>query len=240
MFGTTPSTGPWAVADSGLPGSMSGGMVAVAPETGGGADVPAGTDLAPSTLLDATSAANPPTLPPDDRRCSAKSKRTHDRCKRYAIRGHHVCTMHGATRATKALARRTEQVQSASAIVASRDVEPMSDPIDSLLRVARRVELVAELIGDRLDEASDADAGERVALVGAYRGALADCAKVTAQVVALGLVERRLGPPEEDTARAWGQAVNAAILSDELALPYEQVETFRRLLRHNFAALVDG
>jgi hypothetical protein len=263
-------TGPWVeVEHSGLPPSMSMsgatvpvGVAVPVPEAvevpaeveeveeAGveGADVvPKGTDIRPmddigsSHHLNDTSTANPSKLPPDQKRCTATSKRTKLRCARYQTPGLSVCRWHGGgTQASKAAAKRNLATRSAQAIVATHDVEPMASPIDSLLKIARRVELVAELIGDRLNEASDADAGERLALIGAYRGALADCAKVTAQVVALGLVERRLGPPEEDTARAWGTALNATIVSDELGLAYETIETFRRLLRENFAKLIDA
>ena len=111
----------------------------------------------------------------------------------------------------------------------------MENPVESLLKVARRVELVAQLIGERLDDASDADPAERMALLGSYRGALQDTAKITGMVVSLGLLERRLAPPEADTARAVGQAVDRAITDDEVGLSFEQIEVFRRVFRRHMA-----
>ena len=75
----------------------------------------------------------------EDRRCTAKSKRSGERCKRSAILGGTVCTSHGGrTPVVKAAAERRLAMRKASeqfaALGRDPDAEPV-DPAEALLRL---------------------------------------------------------------------------------------------------------
>jgi hypothetical protein len=175
-------------------------------------------------------------LPDDSRRCTATSKRTKIRCARFQTPGLRVCRWHGgATQASRALAARNLQTQAAAEIVAGMDVEALQDPVDSLLKLGRRAELIVELVEQKIQGSSDTDATERVALIGAWRGAVQDASKIIERITALNLLARRLEPPDQATARAVGRAVDAAICDERLGLDFPTIETFRSLLRGHMA-----
>lgn len=74
----------------------------------------------------------------DERRCTAKSKRSGERCKRAAIVGGSTCAMHGSStrRAKKAAARRVAEVEAARA-VATLGLPVDVSPTEALLEEVR-------------------------------------------------------------------------------------------------------
>lgn len=90
----------------------------------------------------------------DSRRCKAKA-RSGERCKRSAIPGGFVCVMHGgASPAARAAADRRKaeaEVVALTEVIWSTDAPPVSNPIESLLRLAGRLEHAANVLGARVD-----------------------------------------------------------------------------------------
>lgn len=93
---------------------------------------------------------------PMDRRCTAASKRTGERCKRHAIRGGTVCSMHGgkapAVRA-KANQRLAAQLLEADAraALAFEALVPIEDPVLELAGLAAEVKATMRAIGARVN-----------------------------------------------------------------------------------------
>lgn len=79
----------------------------------------------------------PTTTPPDDRRCTKKSKQSQQRCRRWAAPGQDCCVMHGANspgariNAQKRL-RAAEAEAEAKAVLAHEGITPVLDPIEEL------------------------------------------------------------------------------------------------------------
>lgn len=99
----------------------------------------------------------------DSRRCTARSKRSGNRCKRAAVRGGTVCSMHGGKAPQVAAAARHRAAQFEAHAEAERmlaragvDADPVEHLLDSLYRAAALVEVWGRMVAD-LDNASEVD-----------------------------------------------------------------------------------
>jgi hypothetical protein len=91
----------------------------------------------------------------DDRRCRATSKRSGERCKRYASPGGRVCVIHGgATPAVRAAAQRRLAEREAAALLEvlwDPNAEPITNPVEALQALAGRLRHAANVLGARVD-----------------------------------------------------------------------------------------
>lgn len=139
------------------------------------------------------------TADPLDRQCTAKSKRSGQRCRRAAIAGGSVCRMHGggAPRVAAAAAARVVEARAAAAV---RDLEgdPLGDPVAELLRVAGSVVRLEQWLRSEAEKLEKVEtwapgAGEEVrATLRAYERALDRSARVLVEINRLGLEEKRV------------------------------------------------
>lgn len=76
----------------------------------------------------------------DDRRCRARSKGTGERCKRAAILGGHVCSMHGgkAPRVRAAAEKRTAEAEARQILGTVDPHAPDEHPVETLLALIRQ------------------------------------------------------------------------------------------------------
>lgn len=96
----------------------------------------------------------------DDRRCTARSKRSQERCKRAAIRGCTVCSFHGGKNPTvRAAARRRESLrearEDAAAVLAHKGVEGIDDPVLELSNLAREAIGLKDALASRVNAVDD-------------------------------------------------------------------------------------
>jgi hypothetical protein len=182
-------------------------------------------------------------------RCSARSKRTGEPCNNYPVKGANVCRMHGgATRQTKALARRRLAMEAAKKEAArlggSRDVDPLDVLLEQVREAAANVS-VYRLAIDHLD----VEVGPLDSAV-AQRGIITEGAVVDPQVhilvqmydaerdrlvkyaklcVDAGVDERRVRVTEQQASRL-GQALGRALDAPEVGLTGEQRGNLQRVL----------
>ena len=99
-------------------------------------------------------------IPPDDQRCTAKAKRTGNRCTKWRMRGLEVCGTHGgkAPQAKAAgLARHEEKRRvrkleaKANAMLAYEGLEPVEDPLTELGKVANAAQQLMHSLGERVN-----------------------------------------------------------------------------------------
>ena len=139
----------------------------------------------------------------EDRRCRARSKRSGQRCKRAAIVGGTVCSMHGGnTPAVRAAAERramvAEVTADAEAILAHEAVEPIDDPILVLGELAAEVRAMVKALGARVNALRDLSytsvigteqARTELTLLGQYQDRLA---RILTSLSKFNLDERRV------------------------------------------------
>jgi hypothetical protein len=93
----------------------------------------------------------------ESRRCTAKSKRSQERCRRAAVIGGTVCAMHGGKAPqVKAAAEQRDLEAKAEAEVRSLWVgldkaTPVKDPVASLERLAGALEQAADVVGAKVN-----------------------------------------------------------------------------------------
>lgn len=131
-----------------------------------------------------------------DRRCVARSSRTGERCKKYAIRGSTVCGSHGgrAPHVRRAAAKRVvvEQVTR----LGLSDAQPIDDPVTSLMCLGgEAVALVNALKGHvaELERVGTTPGrwGEQIKPeIAAYLGAIREAERILTSIVRLNLAER--------------------------------------------------
>lgn len=95
-----------------------------------------------------------------DRQCTAKARRTGSRCKRSAIPGGTVCSMHGGKApAVKAAAERRLQTQAIqkdiAAVLSHEAIEPIQDPVLALAELAAEVRATVKALGARVNALSE-------------------------------------------------------------------------------------
>lgn len=96
------------------------------------------------------------TLPPDDRRCTKKSKQSGQRCRRWAAPGQDCCVMHGANSpGARAKAERrilTEQaLAEAKAVLAHEGIAPIGNPLEEMGKVAAEVIALKDALARRVN-----------------------------------------------------------------------------------------
>lgn len=95
--------------------------------------------------------------PMERRQCTARSKRSGERCKRAPVMGATVCAMHGGKAPQVAAAAEQRQAEArADAAIAElwpglAGMAPVKDPIDLLARTAGALEQMADRVGARVN-----------------------------------------------------------------------------------------
>ena len=160
----------------------------------------------------------------DDRRCTATSKQSGQRCKRLASPGCAVCVMHGS-RAPQVRAKAAERIVEAEARTLLDRIghEPVTDPVGALSELAGEVVALKDILGEKVVELrewtySDKPGREDVrAVLGAYERALDRCHRVLEGMTRLDL-EARLVRLSEAQADLLERVIEAVITAPELQL----------------------
>lgn len=146
-----------------------------------------------------------------ERRCTAKSKQSGDRCGRYAIPGGTVCATHGGNSPVvrEAGERRVLAVQiqqDAASTLAHLGVEPMENPLDELGKLASEARALTSALGARvnaLEELEDYDdkrAPHIKVAVEMYERAMDRTHRMLDSLVKHGYMERQIKLQEQEAA----------------------------------------
>lgn len=156
--------------------------------------------------------------PMDPRRCQARSKQSGEQCKRYAIAGGTVCTMHGGkSPAVRAAAEERLLVAAADRVVADLWVgldqaTPVKDPVASLERLAGALEQLVDETGRQVSTMKNLAGGGHLtqlrAEVTLFDRALDRLSRVLVDMARLGIAEKHI---ELEQQRA--QIIIAAFLA---------------------------
>jgi hypothetical protein len=154
----------------------------------------------------------------DPRRCQARSKQSGEQCKRYAIAGGTVCTMHGGkSPAVRAAAEERLLVAAADRVVADLWVgldqaTPVKDPVASLERLAGALEQLVDETGRQVSTMKNLAGGGHLtqlrAEVTLFDRALDRLSRVLVDMARLGIAEKHI---ELEQQRA--QIIIAAFLA---------------------------
>lgn len=175
----------------------------------------------------------------ENRRCTATSKRSGERCGRAAITGGTVCAFHGGKASQVVAAARRRNVEAEALVVAERldVVDPeRADPQMVLLGEVDRVHAVLVWVAAELAEATPGSDrfGALIGLLGSWSDR---AVKVSTEVGRLGIGARRVEISEERSriyATAFGRSVAHLPLSEE-----QRVEIITRFFRE-LRQLVDS
>jgi hypothetical protein len=164
---------------------------------------------------------------PDKKRCSARSSRTGDPCKLWAIRGGTVCNKHGGRAPqVKAAAEARRVEQDIAATLGKLDIRPVHDPLTALAELAGEITAWKELAAERVAALKDLAArnflsgsDEVHAEIQVYERALDRCVHVLATIARLNIDERlvKISQQQADLVK---QALLGAL--DDAGLPREQ------------------
>lgn len=154
----------------------------------------------------------------DNRRCTARSKRSGERCRKAAIRGGGVCAMHGgsAGQVRRAAQRRLVESEAVRLLGVEADIEPVTDPIASLALLAGEVQALKAVLRSLLGEVRAFDGADRQvldrasALVHLYLAATERAEKMLTVLARLDLTDRSM-TVDERTARGLVIAITATI-----------------------------
>jgi len=182
---------------------------------------------------------------PDETRCTAKSKQTHQRCKRKAIDGGNVCTYHGgnASQVRQAAAVRVKARKinkEAAAVLAHEGVEPVEDPLTELAKLASSSKALADALGARvnalnkLTEYDRKDSPSIRAEMVLYERALDRVHRMLSDLVRFGFTERQVQIQEREALLVAG--IVQRVLSS-IGLTAEQQADARVRLAAEFRAL---
>lgn len=106
--------------------------------------------------MPSAAAAGPHAIARDEhpRRCSAMT-RSGNRCRQYAVRDMTVCKMHGGSSPQARAAAQRRRAEAEATVLLERlwdpAAAPVSSPVESLLRLAGRMEHALDVLGARLD-----------------------------------------------------------------------------------------
>lgn len=186
------------------------------------------------------------TIDPLDRQCTARSKRSGQRCRKAAIAGGSVCRMHGGS-APRVAAAAAARVVEARAEVAVRNLEgsPVGDPVAELLRVAGAIVQLEQWLRGEAEKLAKVETwspgtGEEVrATLRAYERALDRSARVLADINRLGLESKRVSIAAAEVALL-AAPIEAILRRLELSAP--QWELVRVVVPEELerAAIVGG
>jgi hypothetical protein len=153
-------------------------------------------------------------------RCTAKSKRSQERCRRAANRGATVCHMHGGSvpRVKLAAARRLADAEAMKALNRL-DIRPLDHPVDELLRLGAEFVAVKDVLAAKFTEAK---AGDQVLLAEAYGKALDRAHKILVEIQRLDLDTKKV-VIEHQKAQLLAQAISMTI-ADVRMLLYQKLE----------------
>ncbi len=168
----------------------------------------------------------PPGLPPDDRRCVAKSRRRQERCLNWRESGHMVCRFHGSrTPQAQAKAKERKVQAEIDAAIAKLEIIPVDNPLAELKKLAGEVIAWKEAIKEHVERLTklryETDmGGEQIrAEVVLFERALDRCAAVLGLIAKLN-IDDRLAAIEEAKVQLVVEAVEATL--DELDMPVPQ------------------
>lgn len=133
---------------------------------------------------------------PIDRQCVARSTRSGERCKKYAIRGATVCGSHGgrAPQVKRAAAKRVI-VEQATKLGLS-DGQPIDDPVGALMDLGGEAVALVTALKSHVAELERVGTtpgrwGEQVKPeIAAYLGAIREAERILTSIVRLNLAER--------------------------------------------------
>lgn len=148
---------------------------------------------------------------PDKRRCKARSKKSGDRCRRYAIPGGSVCAMHGgsAPQVRAAAERRLEaaaiEAETSSAL-AWLGEKAIDDPLDELGRLATESRALTTALGARvnaLKTITEYDLKESPSIkaeIQLYERAMDRTHRMLETLIKAGYMERQLKIAEDEAS----------------------------------------
>jgi len=132
-----------------------------------------------------------------ERRCTAKSKQSGERCKRPASPGSNVCSMHGSrSPQARAKARMRLAEEGARVLLAGVDHDPVTDPVTALAALAGEVLALKDLFATNVDELRDWTYTDRPgreevhAILAAYERSLDRCHRVLEGMSRLDIEDR--------------------------------------------------
>lgn len=139
----------------------------------------------------------------DPRRCAAQSKRSKERCRRWAAVGSTVCTKHGAgapqvrAAAARRMTARAAQ-KDAAALLAFEGVAGVADPVGALAELAAEARAVKSALARRVNALADVrytdtkGAEQLRSEVALYERAMDRAGKFLEALARLGYEERRV------------------------------------------------
>ena len=183
--------------------------------------------------------------PPDDKRCTANTKRSGKRCPMWAIAGGNVCYHHGGAapqvRAAAEQRLQAERIQaSAAATLAHKGISPVEDPLEELGRLASASKALMVALGARVNALQDLEHFDQKsspaikAEVQMYERAMDRTHRLLDSLVKHGYTEREIRIQETEVMLVAG--VLKRVIS-ALGLSQEQIQKANLLLSQEFRSL---
>lgn len=180
----------------------------------------------------------------DERRCTARSKQSGERCKRAAIVGGTVCSMHGGKSPAVAAAAERRQLEAAAGAVLSKLVwdpaaVPVTDNVSEMQRLAGSMRAAVDVLGGRLEgeelcEECGRGAADLDSVTGtAWMRVLRELRQLLVDMQRLGIAERAV-ELEADRVRLIALALGRVF--DALGLDVEQRGVGTRVLLQELRA----
>lgn len=139
--------------------------------------------------------------PTEQRRCTAKSTRTGERCRKYALRGGTVCATHGGSarqvkRVAAARVIRAKAEAQATSRLGLKAFEPIEDPVGKLMELGGQAFSLVNVLREHVAELEKVGTapgrwGETVKPeIAAYLSAIREAERILKSIVSLNLSER--------------------------------------------------